>query len=121
MQATPTPLPAQCIVSFDGQPGTCLRVLRGCIWVTKNHDLQDHFLHAQQSLPLQSGLVVLEAHADSQYTLEASPKNAHMAQGWPLLWRALWARRVNKQAHIEKPGQRESAGPCFESGITHPQ
>jgi len=120
MQANPTPLPAQRVVSFYSRPGMRLHVLQGRIWVTQNHDLQDHFLHAHQSLPLQSGLVVLEAHADSQYTLEASPKNAHMAQGWPVLWRALWARRVNKQAHIEKPGQRESAGPFFESGITHP-
>lgn len=89
MPPHPASLSAQRIVSFQSVQGTRLHVLRGRIWVTQTHDRQDHFLHAQQSLELWSGYVVIEADEDSQYTLELSSTNTHSPQSSPLFWRAL--------------------------------
>lgn len=99
MQANPKPLSALRVVSFQSRPGMRLHVLQGRIWVTQTHDLQDHFLHAQQSLDLQPGHVVIEADEDSQYTLRASSENTHNRQDRPLLWHALWARWRVKQPY----------------------
>lgn len=90
-----TSLPAQCVISFQGVPGTRLHVLRGRIWVTQANDLQDHFLHEQQYLELKSGHVVIEAGEESQYTLTLSDSNPPHQQNGSVLWRAWWpAKRI---------------------------
>ncbi len=84
----PASLSAKRIVSFQSVQGTRLHILEGCVWVTQTHDQQDHFLHAQQSLELRSGHVVIEADEDSQYTLELSSSITLSPQSSPLFWRA---------------------------------
>lgn len=81
-------LHASRIVTVEGCKGLRIRLLQGQLWVTQTNDPHDHFLQAEQMLPLTSGRVVIEAEQDSQYVLEDLPGTRHLLRH---VWRA-WRR-----------------------------
>jgi hypothetical protein len=78
------------LIAWPRQSAVTVKVIAGCVWITRRHDPEDHMLMPGQSLHLARGAVaVLEGECDATLRVEAAP-------GWtrPLLAGA--ARRMRR-------------------------
>ena len=67
----------------DGEVFRCdqaclVRVMQGRVWITRMHDLDDHFLDAGQVLALRGGAqAIVGAEGAAQVALAAAPSRLH--------------------------------------------
>ena len=68
--------------------GVRLGIERGCVWVTRAGDIDDHFLVAGQTMLLERGVQAIVG-ADAPTQLRLAP----LRSAWWTVWRAWWRRR----------------------------